>query len=95
MRSNNRLTQAWPSAPVFPRDKRETRLRGDHAQAKGLSVMRTRRIGGAQEPQAQYSASPAPSHVRGAPGPLAGAGLPFLVVGYGVYWLIKRRRKAD
>jgi hypothetical protein len=30
-----------------------------------------------------------------APGPIAGAGLPFLAVGYGVYWLIKRRRKAD
>jgi hypothetical protein len=23
----------------------------------------------------------------------AGAGLPFLVVGYGVYWLVKRRRR--
>jgi hypothetical protein len=32
---------------------------------------------------------------HGAPGPIAGAGLPFLAVGYGVYWLIKRRRKAD
>jgi hypothetical protein len=31
--------------------------------------------------------------VRGAPGPIVGAGLPALVVGYGVYWLIKRRRK--
>ena len=34
----------------------------------------------------------APGHTRGAPGPLAGAGLPFLAVGYGVYWLVKRRR---
>jgi hypothetical protein len=33
--------------------------------------------------------------IHGAPGPIAGAGLPFLAVGYGVYWLIKRRRKAD
>ena len=33
--------------------------------------------------------------VHGAPGPIAGAGLPILVVGYGVYWLIKRRRKTD
>lgn len=32
---------------------------------------------------------------HGAPGPIAGAGLPFLAVGYGVYWMIKRRRKAD
>jgi hypothetical protein len=33
---------------------------------------------------------------RGAPGPIAGAGLPVLVVGYGVYWLVtRRRRKAE
>jgi hypothetical protein len=31
--------------------------------------------------------------VRGAPGPIVGAGLPVLVVGYGAYWLIKRRRR--
>ena len=24
-----------------------------------------------------------------------GAGLPFLAVGYGVYWLVKRRRKVN
>ena len=34
-------------------------------------------------------------NVHGAPGPIAGAGLPILAVGYGVYWLIKRRRKSD
>ncbi|RZN11906.1 hypothetical protein [Bradyrhizobium sp. Leo121] len=34
-------------------------------------------------------------HVSGAPGPIAGAGLPILAVGYGVYWLIRRRRKQD
>jgi hypothetical protein len=33
------------------------------------------------------------NNVRGAPGPIAGAGLPVLAVGYGVYWLIKRRRR--
>jgi hypothetical protein len=33
--------------------------------------------------------------VHGAPGPIAGAGLPFLAVGYGVYWLARRRRKAQ
>jgi hypothetical protein len=34
-------------------------------------------------------------YTRGAPGPVAGAGLPILAVGYGVYWLIKRRRKPE
>lgn len=29
----------------------------------------------------------------GAPGPIAGAGLPILAIGYGVYWLVKRRRR--
>jgi hypothetical protein len=33
--------------------------------------------------------------LHGAPGPIAGAGLPVLAIGYGVYWLIKRRRKAN
>jgi hypothetical protein len=36
-----------------------------------------------------------PNHYRGAPGPIAGAGLPVLAVGYGIYWLTKRRRKTD
>ena len=37
---------------------------------------------------------PIGGEIRGAPGPIAGAGLPsFAIVGgYGVYWLIKRRR---
>ena len=30
---------------------------------------------------------------QGAPGPVAGVGLPILAIGYGVYWLVKRRRK--
>jgi hypothetical protein len=33
--------------------------------------------------------------VHGAPGPIAGAGLPILAVGYGVYWLIRRRQKSQ
>ena len=32
---------------------------------------------------------------HGAPGPVLGAGLPVLAVGYGVYWLVRRRRKPD
>jgi hypothetical protein len=39
----------------------------------------------------------APGHNKfvGAPGPIVGAGLPVLAIGYGVYWLVKRRRKTD
>jgi hypothetical protein len=33
--------------------------------------------------------------VHGAPGPIAGAGLPVLALGYGVYWLVRRRRKSQ
>ena len=32
---------------------------------------------------------------HGAPGPVAGAGLPVVAVGLGVYWLVRRRRKAQ
>jgi hypothetical protein len=40
----------------------------------------------------------APGQVKkaqGAPGPIAGAGLPILAIGYGVYKLMKRRRKVN
>ena len=29
------------------------------------------------------------------PAQIVGAGLPVLAIGYGVYWLVKRRRKTD
>jgi LPXTG-motif cell wall-anchored protein len=32
-------------------------------------------------------------NVRGAPGPLVGAGLPVLLIGGGIYWLVRRRKK--
>jgi hypothetical protein len=33
------------------------------------------------------------NRVRGVPGPIAGAGLPVIAIGFGVYWLVKRRRR--
>jgi hypothetical protein len=42
---------------------------------------------------AQTLTRPAP--VRGAPGPIAGAGLVTVVVGAGAYWLFRRFRKTS
>ena len=36
---------------------------------------------------------PPSSGVKGAPGPLAGAGLPVLLIGGGIYWLVRRRKR--
>jgi hypothetical protein len=32
---------------------------------------------------------------HGVPGPVVGAGLPIIAAGYGVYWLIRRRRRTQ
>jgi len=31
--------------------------------------------------------------VYGAPGPIAGIGLPIIAIGFGVYWLVRRQRQ--
>ena len=31
---------------------------------------------------------------RGAPGPIVGASLPLLLIGGGIYWLVRRRNRA-
>jgi LPXTG-motif cell wall-anchored protein len=36
---------------------------------------------------------PPSTGVKGAPGPLAGAGLPVLLIGGGIYWIVRRRKK--
>ena len=32
---------------------------------------------------------------RGAPGPLAGASLPVILIGGGIYWLVRRRKRTS
>ena len=32
-------------------------------------------------------------NVRGAPGPLVGAGLPVLLIGGGIYWIVRRQKQ--
>jgi hypothetical protein len=49
----------------------------------------------AQNNQGQNNNNQGGNGYHGAPGPIAGAGLPILAVGYGVYWLVRRRRKAE
>ena len=50
-------------------------------------------------PAFSQTPTPTPSTAplfRPAPGPIAGASLPILAVGFGVYWLVRRnRRKAE
>jgi hypothetical protein len=46
--------------------------------------------------QPAIAKQPNPGHPAvGAPAPLIGASLPGLAIGFGVYWLLRRRRKID
>ena len=36
---------------------------------------------------------PPSTGVKGAPGPIVGAGLPVLLIGGGIYWIVRRQRK--
>jgi LPXTG-motif cell wall-anchored protein len=38
---------------------------------------------------------PSGGGVRGAPGPLVGAGLPVLLIGGGIYWIVRRRKRSS
>ena len=50
-------------------------------------------VGAVDAAFAQTPASvPVPAH-RGAPGPIAGAGLPIAVIGFSAYWLMRRYRR--
>jgi hypothetical protein len=59
----------------------------------GAMVLSSPNLANAQQGSPILSSSTSTAKPKGAPGPIAGAGLPVLAVGFGVYWLIKRRRR--
>jgi hypothetical protein len=36
-----------------------------------------------------------PGQTRGAPGPILGAGLPVILIGGGIYWLVRKKKRAS
>ena len=36
--------------------------------------------------------APTTTNIKGAPGPLVGAGLPVILIGGGIYWLVRRKK---
>jgi len=55
-------------------------------------VFATALFGAIDPAAAQVTAAAASRGGHGAPGPIAGAGLPLLAVGYGTFWLVRRLR---
>ena len=47
------------------------------------------------DPNPRAGDHPNANAFKGAPGPLLAAGLPALVVGAGIYWLVRRRKRTD
>ena len=45
------------------------------------------------DPNPHAGEHPNPNAFKGAPGPVLAAGLPALVVGGGIYWLVRRRKR--
>jgi hypothetical protein len=63
------------------------------ALALGMSAPSASACNGSCEHEHEREHHKPGGHVSGAPGPIAGAGLPILAIGYGVYWVVKRRRR--
>ena len=50
--------------------------------------------GGNNNDQGQNNNDQGQNKTRDAPGPVIGAGLPLLLIGGGIYWIVRRRKKA-